>query len=349
MIITNYLTREIFRPFLMVCGVLLLLMISYSALTMLSDLEAQLIDEQLLWLLIITKTIAAFELFLPLALYITLLMGLGKLYAEQEIISLQASGMSIIDIIKLLMPLILFVTVITAIVANFARPWAYDLKYEAKSEAGKMVDFERLQAGSFYVNEETNTVYFAKAIDEDDNTKHEVFLYKAYKDRIEVISAAQAEQISHADARHSEILFSDGTASVIASNASDVLIDFNTMLVKSKNDATSARKYKRKAASTAFLSSATSPADIAEFQWRMTAPIKTALLAILAILLAKTSSRQGRYGKLLFGISLFFAIHGLSIVAKTWVEQGVMITSPGMWSVVILLILMNTILRLKEY
>lgn len=333
----------------MVCAVLLLLMISYSALSLLADVEAQLIPDRLLWLLIVTKTAAAFELFLPLALYVTLLMGLGKLYTEQEIITLQASGMSITDIIKLLMPLILFVTVATAIVANFARPWAYGLKYEAKYEAGKMMDFERLQPGSFYINNETNTVYFARALDEVNDVKQDVFLYKSYDDRVEVIMAEQAKQVSSSDSKQSEVVFSDGTASVIAKNAADVLVNFKSMAVTSNTDAATARKYKRKAASSAFLSSATEAADIAEFQWRMTAPVKTALLAILAIFLAKTSSRQGRYGKLLFGVSLFFAIHGLSIVSKTWVEQGVMMTLPGMWTIVILLVSMIFFMRLKQH
>ena len=34
----------------MVCGVLLLLMISYSALSLLADVDAQLIPDRLLWL-----------------------------------------------------------------------------------------------------------------------------------------------------------------------------------------------------------------------------------------------------------------------------------------------------------
>ena len=333
----------------MVCGVLLLLMISYSALSLLADVDAQLIPDRLLWLLIITKTVAAFELFLPLALYVTLLMGLGKLYAEQEIITLQASGMSIIDIIKLLMPLILFVTVATAIVANLVRPWAYDLKYEAKYEAGKMIDFERIQPGSFYINNETNTVYFARAYDEQSDVKRDVFLYKFYDDRVEVIMAERAKQVSSSDEKQSEIIFSDGTASVIATNANDVLVRFKEMAVKSDFDAAIKREYKRKAATSTFLSSATDAADIAEFQWRITAPVKTALLAILAIFLAKTSSRQGRYGKLLFGVSLFFAFHGLSIVSKTWVEQGVMTPLPGMWTMVIILVLIIFFMRFKEH
>ena len=69
-------------------------MVSYSALGYLADAASSLIPAQLLAILILAKTVAAFELFLPLALYITLLLGLGKLYSDQEISALQASGMS---------------------------------------------------------------------------------------------------------------------------------------------------------------------------------------------------------------------------------------------------------------
>lgn len=328
----------------MVCAVLTILMVSYSALTLLADVNAQLLPSHLLWLLILTKTIAAFELFLPLALFITILMGLGKLYADHEIVSMQASGLSLIGIIKALMPLIILVTVLSALVVTLARPWAYGLKYEAKHQAGQMLDFERLQAGSFFINDDSDTVYFAKNIDPEKNTKDEIFIYQSFADRVEVIAAKQASSIPHSSARAQEYQFEHGSASVIHHQGNDTFINFKQMTLVSEQDKQRANKYKRKAASTAFLTQAEKPADIAEFQWRMTAPFKTLLLAVIAILMARTSSRQGRYGKLVGGVCLFFAFHGASIISKTWVEQGLLSTTPGLWVVVMILLVMTYLL-----
>ena len=128
--------------------------------------------------LILAKTVAAFELFLPLALYITLLLGLGKLYSEQEISALQASGMGIIGLVKTLLPLIIVITVCTAIVSLYVRPWAYELRYSSKNLAEQAYDFDRLESGYFYENEDSGRVYFVKQVESNGNLKNDIFVYE---------------------------------------------------------------------------------------------------------------------------------------------------------------------------
>ena len=84
--------------------------------------------------------------------------------------------------------------------------------------------------------------------------------------------------------------------------------------------------------------------EVAEFQWRVTSAFKAFFLAIIAILLAKTSPRQGRYGKLIVGVLFFFIVHAGSLIMKTWIEQGALSVLPGMWSVVIGLIMFTAVL-----
>ena len=79
--------------------------------------------------------------------------------------------------------------------------------------------------------------------------------------------------------------------------------------------------------------------EIAELQWRLTNPAKAFLLALLAVYLAKTAPRQGRYGKLSIGITVFFAVHMLSVLSRTLVEQGALPAIPGLWWVPIALLI----------
>ena len=99
MIIGSYLIREVVRPFLIVATVLLLIMVSYSAVEYLSDPASSLLGSHVVVRLIFAKTIVAFELFLPLAFFITLLIGLGKLYEDQEITAIGAAGVSVFGIV----------------------------------------------------------------------------------------------------------------------------------------------------------------------------------------------------------------------------------------------------------
>ena len=319
-------------------------MVSFSALVMLADVESNLIPSDLLVVLIVSKTIAAFELFLPLALYITLLLGLGKLYSEQEISALQASGMSVFGLMKSLMPLIISIVVLTAIVAIFVRPWAYDLRYHAKYQAQQTYDFEHLEEGYFYENKDSEQVYFVKNIDSDNGIKKDIFIYQPSDDGLEVIYAEQGYTVEGADKLSPILEFNNGTAYLLTKSGVDMLIDFNQFTIEPKNKQIVPPSFKRKAASTYFLSSSTDKNEQAEFQWRVTSAFKALFLAIIAILLAKTSPRQGRYGKLIFGVLFFFAVHAGSLITKAWMEQGALSHIPGLWGVIIFLFIVTATL-----
>ena len=348
MIISRYITREILRPFALICGVLLLLMVSYSALVLLADAESNLIPGDLLAVLIVSKTIAAFELFLPLALYITLLLGLGKLYSEQEISALQASGMSVFGLMRCLMPLILSITLLTAIVSIFVRPWAYDLRYSAKYQAQQTLDYEHLEEGFFYENKDTGQVYFVREIDEDKQINNDIFIYQPKQDASQVIYAEQAYIKEQSEKLSPLLVFINGTAHQLTKSGVDTLIEFNQFTIEPKDKKIASPSFKRKAASTLYLSKSRDKNERAEFQWRVTASIKALLLAIAAILLAKTSPRQGRYGKLIMGIMFFFIIHAMGLILKAWMEQGTISPIPGLWGVIIVLLIFTT-LMFKRY
>ena len=319
-------------------------MVSYSALALLADASSNLIPSNLLLVLIVSKTIAAFELFLPLALYITLLMGLGKLYSEQEISALHASGMSVFGLIKTLMPLIVSIVVLTAIVANFVRPWAYDLRYNAKYQAQQTYDFDHLEEGYFYENKESGQVYFARSIDEETDIKNDIFVYQPEAESVQIVYAEKGYHREQGDNQAPVMVFLEGTAHQLKQDNADTLVSFNQFTIIPKTKEVAPQSFKRKAASTYYLATSTDQNEIAEFQWRATSAFKAFFLAIIAIFLAKTSPRQGRYGKLIVGVLFFFVAHAGSLIMKTWMEQGAMSVIPGMWSIVVGLILFTAIL-----
>lgn len=348
LVITTYLTREILKPFAFICGVLLLLMVSYSAVGYLADAASSLIPVNLLAALIFAKTVAAFELFLPLGLYITLLMGLGKLYSEQEISALHASGMSVFGLVRSLLPLIIIVTIATAIVSLYMRPWAYDLRYDFKYQAEDTHDFDRLESGYFYENQEAGTVYFVKQAEQGVDIKRDVFVHETEEEFVRIINADKSYTISNSLTRNPVVVFLDGTAYQHVHDGVDTVVRFNRLTILPKQNEAQPREFKRKAAATSVLAKSQMPDEIAEYQWRITSAVKTFLLALIAIYLAKTSPRHGRYGKLVLGVLLFFLVHGASLVLKSSIEQGSISAVPGMWYVVIGLTLITFYMAKKE-
>ena len=323
-------------------------MVSYSALGYLGDAASKLIPAQLLAILILAKTAAAFELFLPLALYITLLLGLGKLYSDQEISALQASGLSPFGLIRALLPLILVITVLTAFVSLYVRPWAYELRYDSKQQAEQTYDFDRLESGYFYENEESGRVYFVKRIDEASKLKDDIFVYELKDDYVQVVYSDQAYHVASDTGGPPIMVFLDGTAYQFESEGTDTVVSFNRLSVLPEPEEIVPEEFKRKAAASSLLARSELPEEVAEYQWRTTSAFKAFLMALLAILLAKTTPRQGRYGKLVLGILLFFLVHSSNLVMKTWMEQGKLGTFPGMWSGVIVLLVLTVLLSRRE-
>ena len=84
--------------------------------------------------------------------------------------------------------------------------------------------------------------------------------------------------------------------------------------------------------------------DIAELQWRLSAPLAVILLALLAVPLAKTDARSGRYGKVGLGIVIYIIYFNMLGVAQAWLESGELPAWIGLWWVHLVVALM--ILRL---
>ena len=74
----------------------------------------------------------------------------------------------------------------------------------------------------------------------------------------------------------------------------DVRLDFKHMTVILDNDE-AVEQYRRKAETTLNLSRSDAPKDIAEYQWRITTPLATLLLALVAVPLARTAPRESRF------------------------------------------------------
>jgi len=89
--------------------------------------------------------------------------------------------------------------------------------------------------------------------------------------------------------------------------------------------------YKRKSLSTSSLISADDPREVAEFQWRLSRPFATFILAMLAIPFSYTLPREGKSQNVFIAAIAFAIYYNLTGVAQSWVEQGVVDRFPGVW------------------
>jgi lipopolysaccharide export system permease protein len=126
----------------------------------------------------------------------------------------------------------------------------------------------------------------------------------------------------------------------------DVTSRFNTLILHLPVREAESR-YRRKAESSQSLRTSTEPKDIAEFQARVSSPMATIILAMLAVPLGRTSSRQTRFGSFFIAVLVYALSLSFVGVVRNWLENGDISPNPGMWlayivPALLLVILLNT-------
>lgn len=341
MIIDRYITREILKPLVTICTVLIFIFGCYIATRYLEDAVQGQLPGTTVILLILLRITIALEVLLPTTLFLSVVVALGRLYRDSEMTALFACGISMARVVK---P-VFWVSVITALIVGcfslVIRPWAWSQFFELKARAKANFDVSRMKGGTFYEIENGERVIFADVVENQANRARQVFIQTQRNGKLQIIRAGQATQYTDPATGNPILVFRDGFQYDFSPSDKGVrILEFeNSILPLVPKDPVQA-EYKIKAATTPQLGRSARLEEIAEFQWRLANPLSTVLLALLGIPLSRNFPRQGKYAKIPAAIIIFAVYYYLSAFMKKWVGQGVVATLPGIWSVQILLVLL---------
>ncbi len=328
--IEAYIIHEIARPLAVVTIILAGLFVCFSFARLLADAVTESIGYANMIKLVTLKTLIAMEVLLPVSVYVAIIIGLGRLHRDQEIIVMKASGLNESSINKTVLIAVLPVAILTGIFSMAIRPWAYTLVYDINTYLYRDANFDKYQGGRFYSDEDSGQIVYLQDRDRETGKMESVFLYRDRERKIEFILARKGEQVYDANSEIPRLHLFDGFMYRLQhTGMEDSIIRFSKFVYNPTD--TEDTGYKRKSLSTSSLISADDPREVAEFQWRLSRPFATFILAMLAIPFSYTLPREGK-GQNVFIAAIAFAIYyNLTGVAQSWVEQGVVDRFPGVW------------------
>lgn len=332
MIINRYLVREIALPLVTVLAILVVIFISFYAVRYTADAAAGLLPAATVLYLTLLKSLIAIEVLLPVALYLAVVLGMGRLYSDNEMVALYATGFSEWRVMCSVLWLSLAIAVVVSSLSLAVRPWAYQKSYLLKAQAEAEFSLDKLEAGQFYSAEKSGAVVFVGRINNRDNRFEQVYFFRTDDNKIDIINARQAWQRVTDPFAPLEIQFLDGTQYQIdLTGTHDRTLKFKQLSVLLKPYDQNPDRYRSKAARTRQLAGSGKSDDLAELQWRLATPVTTLLLGILGVPLSRSAPRRGRYAKMVVAALVFAMFYGFSVLAKSWVEQGVVAAIPGVW------------------
>ena len=354
MIIDRHISNEILRPFSLGLGLLVLVFIGFSAARHLSLAAAGQMDIVTAFKLIGLNTVITLEILLPSAFFFSVLSAIGRLYRDSEMSALYAAGVSRARILEAVFKLALVIALVTGLISVAGRPWAFCTSYALESQAEAQFDLKKMSAGEFVTMGSSDYTFIARDIDLEQGLHHDVFLYKNYpkEARSEIIVADSAAMPTLNPGQAMQATFYNGYNYLLDNRArQDLTLEFGELVVRLPNEEAQAR-YRRKAETTLNLSRSDQPKDIAEYQWRITTPLATVLLALIAVPLSRSAPRVSRMRNFSIAILAYIALFSMVSVLRSLMEQGKLGAFPGLWSAyalqVILLALLVSQPRLRR-
>ncbi len=332
MIIDRYIVRELFTPFALTTSVLAIIFISYGSARFLTDAAAGIMPVTTVIAIVLVKTVIALEVLVPIALYLAVIVALGRLYADNEICVMSACGISERQLAWTVLKFAFWFVLVIALLSILVRPWAYSARFALLAHAEANFNLSDLEPGRFYVSPRNDYTVFAESVDEHSNKVQGVFFKIKHKTRSQVIRADEMEQLPVESGQPAVLVFYRGNAYELDRTGSgDLDLQFGRLQITLPGPRDYMPEYTSKTRSLAALARSADPDDIAEFQWRLSTPVSALLLALMGVLLGRMQPRKGRYGRMMAAILCFAIFYNSTTMAKKWVEQEILGPIPGLW------------------
>jgi len=303
MLILRYLTRDILLHALAVSLVLFLVVFAGRFIRYLAEAAVGSLTGDVLLPIMLFKLPGFFEMILPLGLFIGILLSLGRLYAESEMVVLKACGIG---------PgrLSAYVMVPAVIVMLSVAALSLHIAPEGSARAQVLLDNPRSAEGLHLLNEgrfrkqrRGDYVTYTERID-DDGLMHNIFVFERQ-------SSVSAEVFTATFAESGEIVFEEdsgrrylelrggsryqGEPGVLALDEITFSL-YGEIIPESQNSLR--RTGKVDAIATEVLWKSEDPRLQGALWWRISLPLMVPAIAIIALALSRTDARRGRYAKI---------------------------------------------------
>ena len=323
MLIDRYLVREVGLPFIGVGAALLVVFTTYSVTSFLAKASGGLLNPAEIAQLTFLKSLIALEVLVPLALYLGIILGLGRLYSDSEMHAMRGAGISEG---RLLRPIIIFAStmaILVSLLSTVVRPWAYQESYDLRATAEASSEVDRIKPGQFYVDSSNGRTVFIQSMSKDRRQLRGVFVHTQDSQGLQIASSTTGLLEAADTADYRKLTLSDANVYKIVNDGPNIRSSFRSLTVSLRVADPEIVGYKVKAQTTLNLRAAANSEEKAEYQWRISASLSTLLLVLAAVPLSRSQPRQGRYAKIIVALVIYALYLNLLIMSRTWVEQEV--------------------------
>lgn len=330
--IDRYVLSELFGSF--AASLVVLVMVSMGGL--LADLLGRIargkVPASLLLSQLGLRALDALPLLLPLALFLGVLLAVGRLYRDSEMAVLASIGLGSRALLRPLMFLALPVAALVAAVSLWASPLALETSKRMIDNANRSLLVAGLEPGRFIELPGRHSVIYLGGMSDDGSTFQRLFVHSERDGRIDVVTARQGQLFSESLGEERYLALDEGFRVEGVPGQDDFrMMRFtrNEIRVPDSEEAAVGSEPQRR--DSLSLLQRRGAEDLAELHRRIGAPLAALILAVLALPLARTPPRATRYGVLLLGVLAYVVYQNLMVLGQSWLADGSLPVAVGLW------------------
>lgn len=336
-VIDRLIGKDLFKTLAAVLTVIVVIIVSRKFIKVLDKaIEGEISNETVLNILAL-KTIVASVAFLPAAMFMAILMVLGRMYRDQEMSAIFSAGGGAGIIYRAVFILALPLSIIASIASLYISPWAEASMEQLMHKDEQTSDIRGVSAGHFSEYSHGDLVFYVESIDSN-NKMHKVFVQDRQHNALGIISAKSARMELLPTGRY--VVLEQGER--IQGEPGDLnytIEDFSEYAVRLEEKGAEIR-YDREAKPMSDLWQSTLIKDWAEIQNRFSIPLGLLCLSFLAVPLAQTAPRGGVYGNMAVAFLIYFCYGNLKRINHSWlVKETIPVWMGSVWVYVFILII----------
>ena len=317
MILFRYLNKEVFQTSFSVILVLLLIVSSGRLAKYLSQSSTGDLSSSVVFQVILYRIPDFLPLIIPLGFFIGIILTMGRLYSDNEMVIINNSGLSKLKILNFIFVPSFLLSILVAYFMLFAAPASLQKVQKILQQSSTDMSYNFIAPGRFQTYTDGKKISYVGSHDKKKNILNDILLVDYDNSGRLVLVKANYAKLYQEDVLSSKnlLLFDGRIYQGIIDNLDYRITTFqehSSLLHASKSD--EKIKLAVDSKSTASLLRSDSFVDIAALHWRLSFPLVVLVVSVFALGISKTNKRLGKYTKLLPAI-LIYIVYIMCITA----------------------------------
>ena len=357
MIISRYFAKEVYGTVFSVTLILVLVFLVNQTIRFLSQAATGHLASSAVLNLILLELPYLLGLLLPLGLYLGVLITYSRFYADQEMTVLFAAGMSRWQLLRITLWVSSLIFVVVCVLMFSLNPFLAQKKNAILVSTASKNLVAALVPGMFKITQGGQRVIYVGSVTRDHKTAENLFVADAPADLENgqplgwtITSASSGSQRREGKDNNLFIVAKDGYRyQGVPGKKNFEVTQYKQYGVELPDEDDNLSQDSDAIPSQQLISNPAKQLKYAtELQWRMALPISALLLAILAQLLSRVATRQGRFQQLIPAILIYVVYANMMFVGRSWMSHGKTPEWLGLWWIHGLLLLFIIFLGFKQ-